>query len=88
MPNIEHSAVTDPYIHEPKGASTATAGQVYIADGAGSGNWAVLTLADIDVAAPASAAATGTAGTIAYDSSYIYVCISANTWKRVAISTW
>lgn len=37
---------------------------------------------------PASAAATGTAGTIAWDSSYIYVCVATDTWKRVAISTW
>jgi hypothetical protein len=37
---------------------------------------------------PASAAATGEAGTIAWDSSYIYVCTAANTWKRVAIATW
>jgi hypothetical protein len=37
---------------------------------------------------PASASATGTAGTIAWDSSYIYVCTATNTWKRVAISTW
>ena len=31
---------------------------------------------------------TGTAGDICWDSLYIYVCIAANTWKRVAISTW
>lgn len=37
---------------------------------------------------PASASAAGTAGTITWDSSYIYVCVSENTWKRVAISTW
>ncbi len=37
---------------------------------------------------PASASATGTAGTIAWDASYIYVCTAANTWKRVAIATW
>jgi len=37
---------------------------------------------------PASASATGTAGTIAWDSSYIYVCTATNTWKRAAISTW
>jgi hypothetical protein len=37
---------------------------------------------------PASAAATGTAGTIAWDSSYIYVCTGTNQWKRAAISTW
>jgi hypothetical protein len=39
MANLNHSTLTDPKIHEPKGASTATAGYVYIADGAGSGSW-------------------------------------------------
>ena len=37
---------------------------------------------------PASASATGTAGTITWDSNYIYVCTATNTWKRVAIATW
>jgi hypothetical protein len=37
---------------------------------------------------PASASATGIAGTIAWDTSYIYVCTATNTWKRVAIATW
>lgn len=37
---------------------------------------------------PASAAATGTAGTIAWDSGYLYVCTATDTWKRVAIATW
>lgn len=37
---------------------------------------------------PASASATGTAGSLAWDGSYIYVCTATNTWKRVAISTW
>ena len=37
---------------------------------------------------PASATATGTAGDIAWDADYIYVCTATNTWKRVAISTW
>jgi len=39
MANVNHSALSDPYLHEPKGASTATAGDVYVADGAGSGSW-------------------------------------------------
>ena len=39
-------------------------------------------------ATPASAAASGTTGQIAWDSSYIYVCTATNTWKRVAIATW
>jgi len=40
------------------------------------------------VSAPGTASSTGLAGQIAYDSSYVYVCIAANTWKRAAISTW
>jgi hypothetical protein len=39
MANINHSTLTDPYLHEPKGAGAAANGQVYIADGAGSGAW-------------------------------------------------
>lgn len=39
MANVNHSALTDPYLHEPKGASTASAGDVYVANGAGSGTW-------------------------------------------------
>jgi len=39
MANVNHSALSDPYLHEPKGASTAAAGDVYVADGAGSGTW-------------------------------------------------
>lgn len=37
---------------------------------------------------PASAAASGTAGTIAWDSSYIYICTATDTWKRAEIATW
>jgi hypothetical protein len=37
---------------------------------------------------PNSSSATGVAGTIAWDASFIYVCIATNTWKRTAISTW
>jgi hypothetical protein len=37
---------------------------------------------------PASAAATGDAGMICWDASYIYVCTATNTWKRTAITTW
>lgn len=37
---------------------------------------------------PASAAAAGSAGEIAWDASYIYIATASNTWKRAAISTW
>ena len=39
MADVEHKNLTDPELHEPKGASTATADQVYLADGGGSGSW-------------------------------------------------
>lgn len=37
---------------------------------------------------PATASSTGIAGQIAYDTSYVYICIATNTWKRAALSTW
>jgi hypothetical protein len=37
---------------------------------------------------PASASATGTVGTITYDTDYIYICVATDTWKRVGIATW
>jgi len=37
---------------------------------------------------PASAAASGSRGTIEWDTGFIYVCTATNTWKRVAIATW
>lgn len=36
----EHSTLTDPQLHEPKGVAGASAGTVYTATGSGSGNWA------------------------------------------------
>lgn len=39
MADISHTDITDPNIHEPKGISGATAGQVYVSDGSGSGSW-------------------------------------------------
>lgn len=42
----------------------------------------------VEVAVPASAGAAGVAGSIAYASGFLYVCVAANTWQRVAIATW
>ena len=36
---------------------------------------------------PASASASGTAGDMRFDSGFIYVCVSSDTWKRVAIGS-
>ena len=38
--------------------------------------------------APSTATSTGTAGTIAYDADYIYVCVATNSWKRASLTTW
>lgn len=39
MANVEHSALTGSALHEPKGTATATSGEVYVANGSGSGTW-------------------------------------------------
>ena len=40
------------------------------------------------VSAPASATSSGTAGQFAYDSTYVYVCVATNTWKRAKLANW
>ena len=58
MATIQHVDITDPEVHEPKGASTASNGTIYVSDGAGSGAWTALnyeyhltaSLADISTA--------------------------------------
>lgn len=37
---------------------------------------------------PATAADPGIAGNIAFDSSYVYICIATDTWMRASIATW
>lgn len=37
---------------------------------------------------PTSSSGVGNAGDILWDSSYIYICIAPNTWKRSFLSTW
>ncbi len=39
MATVEHTPLTTGELHEPKGIATANANTVYIADGAGSGDW-------------------------------------------------
>ena len=37
---------------------------------------------------PASATATGNAGEVCWDGSYVYVCTSTNAWRRAALAAW
>ena len=39
MANVNHSSLTDPYLHEPKGVAAASSSKVYVANGGGSGTW-------------------------------------------------
>ena len=65
------------------GLARDAAGRLRVSDGS-TGLGAIM----IASSTPASASATGAAGTIAWDANYIYVCTATNTWKRVAIATW
>lgn len=42
MANVNHSTLTDPYLHEPKGVASAASGEVYIANGSATGAWTQL----------------------------------------------
>ncbi len=72
----------------PTGTSALTAFDTFTATGTLIANAASNAFRITTAQTPASATATGTAGTIAWDTSYIYVCTATNTWKRAAISTW
>lgn len=47
---IQHRDIPDAQLHEPKGVSTASSGQVYTSDGAGSGSWQLPQLQGQDAA--------------------------------------
>ena len=52
--------------------------------------WGILNIAgDVPIrvtALPGSSAATGVSGSIAFDASFLYLCVAANTWRRVALA--
>lgn len=49
MVDVAHKNLTGAELHEPKGVSTALAGQIYVSDGSGSGAWT--TIEEVDPAA-------------------------------------
>ena len=53
MANVNHSTLSDPFLHEPKGVASASSGDVYLANGSGSGTWtsrqAILTVQFPDI---------------------------------------
>lgn len=66
---IEHKDLPDNLLHEPKGASTASANTVYVADGEGTGSFEKVPVAALDITVPtvADAANTSIDGTISVD---------------------
>ena len=69
--DIEHKELPDNLLHEPKGASTAVAGTVYVADGAGSGSFQKLPTTSLNITIPeiTSAAHTNVDSTVDLDGS-------------------
>ena len=55
--------------------------------GLGAGAWVGISLKN-KVSVPISAIALGSPGQWAVDSTYLYLCIANNSWKRCAISSW
>lgn len=53
MSKIQHADLPDQYLHEPKGASTAAEGTVYVADGEGKGSFQLLPVSSLDFDASA-----------------------------------
>ena len=50
--DIEHKDLPDSLCHEPKGASTASAGTVYVADGNGAGSFSKLPVSSLNITVP------------------------------------
>lgn len=40
------------------------------------------------VTKPTTASSAGTVGQIAYDATYVYICVATNSWVRVARVAW
>lgn len=75
---IEHKNIADPNIHEPKGVAAASAQQVYLADGIGSGSWqdtltSVHGEMTIDGGTTAISTSAATDSTLATDTDYTKV---------------
>jgi hypothetical protein len=79
---IQHSALTDPNLHEPKGASTAANGSVYISNGAGSGAWSLLSAITDPLLPEPKDIATANSGDV-----YIANGVGGGVWTPLASSS-
>lgn len=83
---IEHVDIADGERHEPKGASTATAGQIWVADGAGSGAFSNTTYnahgqMSINANTTAKAMTAAVDATLATNTDYVKMTGAAFPWS-------
>ena len=69
-------------------ASVSANDKILVLSGGAAKTATVQTIVRLSNSAPANATSAGTAGAVAYDSGYLYVCVSSNTWVRTALTTW
>lgn len=81
---IEQRLVTALFNEKADYVTPGTAGNVLTSTGTG---W-VSSPPKISSTVPATSTSTGVAGTVAFDSTYVYVCVATNSWKRIALQTW
>lgn len=81
--NMENSQQIAAYIPS---AGAATAGLVDTGAQTFAGEKTFSSAPSIPTATPATSGAAGITGQIAWDASYIYVCVATNSWKRVGIA--
>ena len=79
----------------PTAANVASSDRVLVLrDPAGSPSLRTVTLNTLSAnlvisnIVPSNSTSNGIAGTICYDSTNLYVCISNNNWVRTALNTW
>lgn len=82
----QHSEISDPNLHEPKGISTAADGTVYIADGAGSGLWELPSVSE-RFTLTATMADVSTAGSVYIPVPVDCTILGAVTCLQAAITT-
>lgn len=89
MANIEHSVLTDPELHEPKGIGAANANEVYLADGLGSGTMTQITPSNLVVVHSASDLPSAVAGvrTLAASTVYLFVGSVSIGSDRIVMSS-
>lgn len=71
----------------PNSRTLAAGTGIKLTDGGALGNLTISTYG-VPSAPPATATSSGVAGTVTYDSNFLYVAVGTNVWKRAALSTW